>query len=156
MPRIENPPVSLVPAPIGLLPPHSSNFMLALMEAVSKDQNSMSKMQITDAQTTENAVSVENSLYNYWNQQLGFWSGVIAGINPNADNASYYIQQYQDDYNVTSAQGQANESQQDGMVQSGQGQTSTDASNLQMKAQMVQSVNDILSALTNMLGQVVA
>jgi len=143
--------------PVGLIPKGGgTNFMYALMKAVSKDQSSMSTQQIIDAKTTQNDAAIETALYGYWNQVLESIDAQIQMVNPNWDNSSQIMNKLQNEYNVNSAQGQSNESQEDGAVQAAQGQTSTDASNLQMKAQMIQSVNGILSALTNMLGQVIS
>ncbi|MBS0629830.1 MAG: hypothetical protein JSS30_06365 [Verrucomicrobia bacterium] len=149
-------PINLIPAPIALEPSHRQNFMYALMTAVGKDQDSMSMQQIVDSKTTMIDASIENAMYNHYNQILQNDAEAIQKVPEGQSWTSDEINKLQAQYNVDSSTAQSNESQQDGMVQSGQGQTSTDASNLQMKAQMLQAVNGIQSALTNMLGQVVA
>lgn len=150
-------PVNQAPAaPVVTVPAERINFMYALMKAVGNDQDSMSLMQVTDAKTTMNAVNLEQMLYTQWNKVLQNDALAIQGVDPKSDNASSIIQQLQSQYNVDSSKAQTEESQQDGATQSAQGQTSTDASNLQMKAQMVQGVNSIQSALTNMLGNIIS
>lgn len=148
-------PINQVPAG-PQLPKQRVNFMYALMEAVGKDQDSMSMMQMVDAKSTMLAVDLEQTLYAYWNKILEQDDAKIQAVDPKSDNAATIINQLQSQYNVDSSTGQSNESQEDGVVQSTQGQTSTDASNLQMKAQMIQGVNSIQSTLTNMLGNIVA
>lgn len=150
-------PIDLVPtAPLPLLPQQRVNFMYALMKAVGRDQDSMSMMQMIDAKSTELSVDLEQKLYAYWNGVLEKDDVAIQKVVVTDPNASSEINKLQSQYNVDSSTGQSNESQEDGVVQSTQGQTSTDASNLQMKAQMIQGVNSIQSALTNMLGNVIA
>ncbi len=129
--------------------PVSTNYMLALMEAVNKDQTTLSEQQITDAKSTMIATQLESNLYNYWMKKLSSDAGKIP---KSGDKIAYYQGIYQKD----SAAAQSMETQQDGAVQASQGQTSSDATNLQMKAQMVQGVTSILTALVNYLGQVTA
>jgi len=129
--------------------PVGTNYMLALMGAVNKDQTTLSEQQITDAKSTMIATQLESNLYNYWMKKLTSDAG---NIPKSGKDIAYYQGIYQKD----SAAAQSMETQQDGAVQASQGQTSSDATNLQMKAQMVQGVTSILTALVNYLGQVTA
>ena len=135
-----------------------SNFMFDLIKAIMHDQSTMSQQQLTDAQSTLNATKFETAIYNYW-------KGVLAAAAKNVqhqatsgdkDTRSARVQAAQAAYSNDNADAQMYESQQDAMVQSTQGQTQTDATNLQMKAQMQQSANSILTTLVNMLGTITA
>lgn len=132
----------------------AESYVYAMIAAVAEDQSSLSKQQETDANTTEISVKMESNLYAHW--QTVF------------NNDHYYINHYAKDknsekendwmnqYNIDSASAQESEATQDGIVQAGQQQTSADASNLQMKAQMVQAVNSISSTVSGMLGRITA
>lgn len=125
------------------------NFMLLLYEAINKDQNGMAQQQIVDAESTKISVGFEEKIYSVWNQLLETDATNILN-NPNQ------VQYYQSVYNTHSAEAQAGENDEDGTVQSQQGQTSSDAQNLQMKAQMVQGINSILTTLSGLLGRITA
>lgn len=154
--------VSPLPLPLHPLPIHhlEGSFMYALMKAIEKDQNTMSEMQIINADSTMIAAKIESNLYGYWNAVLKKDADEVeyytTGKGSKEKDASKKAQKWQQQYNVDSAKAQSEESQQDGAVQGAQGQTSADASNLQMKAQMVQGVNSILTTLVNLLGRVTA
>lgn len=149
--------------PIPLLPSARVNFMLAMLEAVMKDQTTLSQTEITDANSTELATTMETDIYQYWNGpdsplesdlvEIQAWAGISPKDDPTAPGEAAY---WQKKYAQDSAKAQSSESSQDGMVQSAQGQTSSDASNLQTKAQMVVGMNSIESALSNMLGRITA
>jgi|GEM_PF-5817383 len=130
----------------------AKNFMLAMMEAVEKDQDTMSSQQITDAKATEEAVQLEANLYTHWMGELKYITSEIWG----AKGDSSTLKKYMAIYSEQSAEGQSMESQQDGAVQADQGQTTSDATNLQMKAQMIQGINSVLSTLVNLLGRITA
>jgi hypothetical protein len=144
------------------LPLHPSeiNFMLAMMEAVEKDQSTMSEQEITDAKATEVAVNLEGDLYSHWMGDLKKITEEIKKYKTLAkdhnQSPAEYLKYLMSKYSTLSAEGQAMESQQDGAVQADQGQTTSDSTNLQMKAQMVQGINSILSTLVNLLGRVTA
>ncbi len=148
------------------------NFMFALMKAVEKDQTTLSQQQIVDSKTTMLQVKIEEQIYQYWNNDPS------SPINKALDKISKYakysgnhsdekhsskeehdtseVNKWQAKYNAASAKAQSAENQQDGTVKASQGQTSSDASNLQMKAQMLQGINGLESALSNMLGRITA
>ena len=128
------------------------NFMYLLMKALEKDQNSLSSQEIADAKTTEFDVALEANIYGYWNTVL---EGDAAAIKHDKKN-SKKMKDEQAQMNADSTTANSNETMEDGTVQAAQGQTQTDASNLQMKAQMAQGVNSILLALSNMLGRIEA
>lgn len=128
------------------------NFMMLLMEALSKDQITLSHQQVLDAQTTEMSVEFEEKIYQFQNGSSGPLAYWAAAIRNNPNEVAYYQAQYQN----ASALAQSEESQGSGTVESGQGQTSTDAQNLQMKAQMAQGVNSILTTLSGLLGRITA
>ncbi|NGX38522.1 MAG: hypothetical protein K1000chlam2_01696 [Chlamydiae bacterium] len=130
------------------------NFMLLLMKALEKDQTTLSKQEIVDAKTTEFDVKIESAIYKSWNKKLQAASDKIQKAVKHKKSSK--VKQYQAQMNVESTESQSNESQQEGSVQAAQGQTQSDASNLQMKAQMAQGVNSILLALSNMLGRIEA
>lgn len=136
------------------------NPIYLLMCAVAKDQATLSNQQMVDAQTTEMAVKQEVDIYSIWNGTgptggpgiLGYdvqliETAIQEGKNPAAAQARYQ---------ADAAKAQAQESTADGSVQSGQQQTTTDAQNLQMKAQMAQGVNSILTTLSSLLGKLTA
>ncbi len=131
----------------------NTSYMWAMMKAVSEDQDSMSQQQITDAQTTQLAAGIEANIYNYWNGVLNTDATAVAKADPKTTGA---VAKAQQTYTVDSAKAQSFETQQDGLVTSAQGQTSADATNLQMKAQMVQGLNSIWAALSAMLGKIQA
>ena len=133
----------------------AGNYLLNLLEAVAKDQSSMSKMEMVDSKSTEVNVKELTILYAYWNNNV--LKKDIANIKSAVKHhdSPGWISTLQQVYNADSAKAQAAESQQDGAVKSSQGQTSSDATNLQMKAQIVQSINSIEAALANMMGQAV-
>ncbi|NGX48401.1 MAG: hypothetical protein K1000chlam3_01792, partial [Chlamydiae bacterium] len=120
----------------------------------------LSEQQVLDAKSTEIAVQIEANLYDFWMDALAKVTQEIANYkywakqSGRSDSAelAYLTKSYATD----SAHAQSMESQQDGAVQADQGQTSMDATNLQMKAQMVQGVNSILSTLVNLLGRITA
>ena len=133
------------------------NWMLLMMEAVQKDQNSMANMQLTDAQSTELGVKIETAIYAFWYENksipgtVAYWTQKIEDAKKSTD-----IQKDQAEYSTASADAQKNTSQQDGVVQEQQQQTSTDASNLAMKAQMIQPINQLISALAAMTDRITA
>lgn len=129
-----------------------SNFMMLLMEAVAKDQIYLSRQQILDAKTTQISVGFEEAVYSYWNGPDGPLAQAASDIASHPKEVAYYQSVYQNQ----SAIAQSQESNGSGTVESGQGQTQTDAQNLQMKAQYVQGVNSILTALTGLLGRIAA
>jgi len=146
--------------------PGHRDYMFALMKAVSKDQNTLSYQQIIDAKTTELDVSIEANIYQYWTAKEQMW---VADINkyinaqykghPDKGEKEYdqkMVKHCQAEYSMVSAEGQSNASEEDGTVQAAQGQASSDAMNLSMKAQMVQGINNILTMLVNMLGRITA
>jgi hypothetical protein len=75
----------------------------------------------------------------------------IQQINQNTPDESNALTKAQLQYNYDNSQASSNESQLQGLIESGQGQTSTDAQNLQMFAQITQSATSIMSTLTSML-----
>ena len=137
------------------------NFMYLLMEAVAKDQNTLTKMQIIDSKATLFAVKMTAAIYEYWYGSGGPISHAQSMINKYAygkasKQNTNEMYAWQARFNQDSARAQSNSQQEDGVVQSTQGQTSSDANNLEMKARMIQGINGILSALTNMLGRITA
>lgn len=147
-----------------ILPVHGQpmSFMYALMKAMEKDQATMEQMQITDAQTTELDATIETNLYTYYNAQLQKYAdGVAWWDSPDGQKQDKKHWQAnaaadQAEYNKYAAEEQSAAGQQDGGVQAAQGQTSTDASNLQMKVQLAQGVESILAALSSLLGRLTA
>ena len=135
-------------------PLEPENFMLLLMKALEKDQNTLSNQEIVDAKSTEYDVKIEMTIYNYWNWKLGCAYDNIKKAVKNKNSSK--LKQYQAQMNLESTESQSNESMQDGAVQAAQGQAQTDASNLQLIAQMALGVISILLALSNMLGRVEA
>lgn len=137
-----------------------NNFMLDMMKALDKDQNTLSEQQIIDAKSTDIAVQIEAALYKYWNAVLTKCAAKIADYKAQAkkdgNKPEKEITILSKEYATDSALAQSSESQQDGTVQANQGQTSSDAMNLQMKAQMAQGINSILSTLVNLLGRITA
>lgn len=135
----------------------ANNFILAMMKAVSKDQSTLSQMQIVDANSTMLATKIEENIYEYWNGPHGPLARDEGKISDYAGSshkdASNEVTKWQTQYSEDSAKAQQYEQQQDGNVQSAQGQTSSDATNLQMKAQMVQGLNSILSTTSSLLNQ---
>lgn len=139
--------------PFDALP---SNFMYDLMTAIELDQSTMSEQQFVDAQSTMNATSLETDLYNHWSSVLTNDSNNVKRQADNGgDNEAENVQVAQSQYSTDNAKAQSNESQMDALVQSTQGQTQSDATNLQMKAQLQQSANTILTTLVNFLGSVI-
>ena len=138
--------------------PSGSNFMYALMKAIMHDQSTMSQQQLTDAQSTMNATKFETAIYNYWKGKLtqDAWYVQWNANNGNSKTRSARVQAAQAKYSNANADAQMYESQQDAMVQSTQGQTQSDATNLQMKAQIQQAANSILTTLVNLLGTITA
>ena len=145
-----------------IIPKHIpvGNFMLAMMLAVEKDQTTLSSQQITDAKSTEIAVKIEANIYNFWINELDILSNdianykkeaKIAGRTPSAEMK--YLVSY---YSTMQTDAQKNETEQDAVVQANQGQASSDATNLQMKAQLVQGINSILTSLAALLGRITA
>lgn len=134
-----------------------SNFILAMMEAVSKDQTTLSSQEITDAKTTELDVQSEENIYLHWNGDGSVNNKGVLGTdvdnvinnegNTNAENA------LNAKYNKDSTTAQGIESQMDGTTQTAQSQTSADGTNLQMKAQLVQGLMSIMSTTSNLLGR---
>ena len=147
--------------------PVLENFLLAMMEAVSNDNESLSNMQIVDAQTTMNATQLQEVLYTCYNEMLEQISKEIqqaaaggkereAGGKHKATNNSSEVTALQAKYSTVSSEAQAAESTQSGTIQDAQQQTSADSQNLAMKVQMVQNLMSILTALSGMLGRITA
>jgi len=135
-----------------------TNFMYDLMKAVMHDQSTMSQQQLTDAQSTMNATKFETAIYNYWKGRLAYYAGQVqsAATSGNSKTRSARTQAAQAAYSNANADAQMNESQGNAIIQTTQGQTQSDATNLQMKAQIQQSANSILTTLVNMLGTITA
>lgn len=136
------------------LPKHVSvtNFMLDLMQAVNKDDSTLSVQQMQDAKTTMLDTELQANILNYW---MGELHSLGMDIWRNRDDTKY-VAGLQGQYNADSSKEQAEVGEQQGATSAAEGQTRSDATNLQMKAQLVQSVNGILTALTNLLGRVTA
>lgn len=136
-----------------------SNFMFDLAKAIEKDQSTMSEQQLTDAESALFATKLEEQLYGFWERKLdNAAQNVTATYDKykNSSKLSEKVQEAQTDYSKDNADAQSNETQQDAMVQSAQGQTQSDATNLSMKAQIMQAANSILTTLINMLGNITA
>jgi hypothetical protein len=142
------------------------NFMLALMEAVSKDQNTLSLQEIQDAQSTEASVKLEEGLYGYYNVNpnplpshdqtvpgglLGYDAFMLKQAAENHDQDG--MTRWQSQYQADAARGQGAEGQLDGVVQSGQGQTSSDGANLGQKAELARILGSIATTTANLLGR---
>lgn len=140
------------PAPLEL--PESTNFMYALMKAVMHDQQTMARQQLVDAQSTLLATKFETAIYNYWKGMLDNLSQQVSDAAARGDTTAVKVDETL--YSNANIQAHSNESQQDAMIQSTQGQTQADASNLAQKAQLVQGILTILTTLNNLLGNVIA
>jgi len=138
-------------APTNLQPAPRVNFMLELIEALNRNQDSLSKQQLTDANSTMIATTMEENMYAAWNQKLQTDDQNIQGVTSQTPDESNVLTKYQLQYNYDNSLASSNESQLQGLIESGQGQTSTDAQNLQMFAQITQSATSIMSTLTSML-----
>ncbi|MDN3505969.1 MAG: hypothetical protein P0S96_01925 [Simkaniaceae bacterium] len=138
----------------GSLPKHVSvtNFMLDLMKAVNKDDSTMSMQQMQDSKTTMLDTELQANILNFWMDTL---HRLGMDIWEHRDHTKY-VAGLQGQYNADSSKEQAEVGDQQGATSAAEGQTRSDATNLQMKAQLVQSVNGILTALTNLLGRVTA
>lgn len=145
----------------------ASNFMLALIEAISKDQQTMAYQEITDAQSTQAAVAQEEQLYAFYNTNptqdgdnqipgglLGYDAWHIQYCARNGDQDG--VTRWQAQYSTDEAKARSNEGQKDGQVQSAQGQTSSDGTNLQLKAQLAQVLSSIATTTSNLLGRLLA
>lgn len=130
-----------------------TSFLFLMMKALEKNQATESKQQITDAKTTELSVALEGKLYAYWNKVLSEIATEISNT-PDSKQGSTERANLMKDFQVDQSKAQSAQSQQDGEVQADQGQTSSDATNLQMQGRMVQGANTVLSALVNFLGKV--
>ena len=140
-------------------PPTVGNYMLALMEAIQKDQSTMSEQQLVDAKSTMNATTFETDIYNYWKTQLQKDADAVtdASTSKGSDSdRSAKTNAAQAQFSKDNAVAQMNESQQDSLVQSTQGQAQSDATNLQMKASIAQAANSVLTTLVNLLGTIQA
>lgn len=135
-----------------------TNFMYDLMKAIMHDQSTMSQQQLTDAQSTMIATKIETALYTAWKDTLTLAAQHVEheATSGHKKTRGARTQAAQANYSLQNSKAQMNESQQDAMVQSTQGQTQSDATNLQMKAQIQQSANSILTTLVNMLGTITA
>lgn len=139
-----------------------TSFMYALMKAMEKDQATISQQQITDAETAETDAQIETTIYNYYTYLLGYYAQLIAKYQ-DPDYQKHHKKSWKKDladaqgqYNKYSAAAPSAEGQQDGAVQAAQEQTSSDASNLQMKVQLAQGIESILAALSALLGRITA
>jgi len=141
-------------------------FMLALMEAVNKDQSTMAYQEIEDANSTQVAVKQEENIYAYYNTNTTSEDGTNVEGGLLGDDAWHISQcsQHGDDdgvrrwqakYSTDEAIARSNESQKDGTVQQAQGQTGSDGTNLQLKAQLAQTVTSIATTTSNLLGRLV-
>lgn len=147
-------PEPLAPTPSPILPPVSC-FLYALYKALQKDQQTMSEQQVISAKATENAAVMESNIYKFWSDVL---TKDAALVQRDCTDKKYKddLPGDQQNYSLASSKAQSQQSQQDGLVQGAQGQTSADASNLEMKTQMAQGMNTILSMLTSLLGRITA
>lgn len=138
--------------PIATQPvPGRVNFLMELIEALNRNQISLSQQQLTDANSTMIATTMEEEMYVAWNQKLQVDDENIQGVTSQTPDESNVLTKLQLQYNYDNSQASSNESQLQGLIESGQGQTSTDAQNLQMFAQITQSATSIMSTLTSML-----
>lgn len=137
-----------------------TSFMYVLMEAMEKDQGSEEEAQIVDAETAKLAADVETNLYTYYTNAEAYWAQQVADIDSKQHREAHKKSWKPDaaaaqaEYNKYVAMGQSAEGQQDGAVQAAQGQTSSDASNLQMKVQLAQGVESILATTSALLGRI--
>ncbi len=135
----------------------NTSYVYAMLKALQGNQNSLENMQIVDAKSTEAQAAIETSMYEHWNSLLADDAQKVYDASTDSSKDSQEkVPGLQAKYNEASSEAQSNQSQQDGVVQSGQQQTSADASNLQMMVQSVQALNGILSALSGMLGRITA
>ena len=141
------------------------NPLLLLYEAVGRSQDSESQQQITDSKTTEADVARLQQIYYWWNErpikydghtvhgQLGRDAAEVASWAAGGKSDAGNVSAWQTKFNEDSSNSQAIEGQVDGAVQSGQNQTSGDASNNQKITQMIGTINSILSTTAQMLAQ---
>ena len=132
-----------------------SNFMLAVIESTAKSNESEGLMEVSDGKMTEYFANELMKLYNFYNSLLqqdakdvSTWAGKDQD---NKDNQAG-MQAAQVKFQKDSTTAQAEENQGDSAVQSAQNQTSADGSNLAMMAQYAQQMNSVMSALSNLLG----
>jgi hypothetical protein len=142
-----------------VIPPVLESFLLAMMKALENDNASLSHMEEVDAKTTLHNVSIQEDIYNFYNQMMQTaaddiyaWAGKV-GDNKYKDAAAM-VQYYQSVFSEDSSQAQGSESSQSGLIDSSKQQATSDAQNLSMKVQMAQQMMTVLSSLSGMLGRI--
>ncbi len=157
--------------------PEGVSYEYAEMLATEKDQSTLAKQQLVDARTTQCNVQITQKIYEYWNatgkvyksgpkkgQPCGggplfkwaAWVNYYATENKHPTSAdTTEVNRCQVQYNEASSRAQSSESQEDGATQASQAQANSDASNLQMKAQMVSAIMSIITTLSGMLGRII-
>jgi hypothetical protein len=119
----------------------------------------MSEQQLVDAKSTMNATTFETDIYNHWKATLQADAAAVTtasqGSGSDSDRSAK-TNAAQATFSKDNAVAQMNESQQDSLVQSTQGQAQSDATNLQMKASIAQAANSVLTTLVNLLGTIQA
>lgn len=141
-----------VSTPISLQPPPSrANFMFALITALEREQTSESNQQASDAESTMLSTTMLENMTNSWNAVLKQANGVVQSINKDTPDESNAMTKAQLAYNYDNSLSNSNTSQLQGTVQAEQGQTSSDATNMQMMTQIMQSATSIMQTLTSIL-----
>lgn len=132
-----------------------SNCIAALMEAICKDQTTMSQDQITASNMALMDVTLQTNIVNYWTGGTG--GGVLGQDARDVANAGKDdVAGAQAKYNAASSQYQAASSSADGLTQQTQQWVSNIGTNLQGKAQMAQTATTILSTTSGLLGRLLS
>jgi LPS O-antigen subunit length determinant protein (WzzB/FepE family) len=140
------------------------NFMLAVMEAVTRCVQNGSEQQLADTATTALDVGIEQSVYNTWLKSINTatasvqkWAEYLTtGNYPNGMSKTQCqnaLTKAQATLQNKQTQEQTSTQQADSGVQAAQNQAGYDSSIMQLRAQLEAAINQVASMLSSILGQ---
>ena len=136
-----------------------SNFLYAIMQAVSNSVASGSNQQLTDAESTTMSVGIQEHMVEYWSKQVNDkansvtnWANKLAN-SPNNKTYQANLTGAQTSYeNMNTIYNKFKEQAGSG-VQAMQTQAGQDASTVQQRVQVISAVNQIANTISAALAQ---
>lgn len=141
------------------------NFLLAVMEAVTRSVENGSNQQLADTATAALDVGIEQSVYKTWlaniskaTQSVQNWAQALAKGSPYPDGKTKSqcqnaLTKAQATLQNTQTQEQTYTQQADSGVQAMQNQAGQDSSTMQQRVQLEAAINQVAQTLTSVLGQ---
>lgn len=139
------------------------NFLLAVMQAVTRSVENGSNQQMADTATTALDVGIEQSVYKTWLANISAATTSVTNWAKHLANGTYggktksecqnMLTKAQATLQNTQTEEQTYTQQADSGVQAMQNQTGQDSSTMQQKVQLEAAINQVAQTLSSALGQ---